>query len=32
MDELARAASPIIKLRDNWVAVDSAVIKRAASG
>jgi superfamily II DNA or RNA helicase len=29
MDELARATSPIIKLRDNWVAVDSAVIKRA---
>ena len=29
MDELARAAGPIIKLRDNWVAVDSAVIKRA---
>jgi superfamily II DNA or RNA helicase len=29
MDELAHATSPIIKLRDNWVAVDSAVIKRA---
>jgi superfamily II DNA or RNA helicase len=29
MDDLARATSPIIKLRDNWVAVDSAVIKRA---
>ena len=29
MDELARATSPIIKLRDNWVAVDSSVIKRA---
>ncbi|HEY0644508.1 MAG TPA: DEAD/DEAH box helicase, partial [Nocardioides sp.] len=29
MDELSRATSPIIKLRDNWVAVDSAVIKRA---
>ncbi len=29
MDELARTTSPIIKLRDNWVAVDSAVIKRA---
>ncbi len=29
MDELARATSPIIRLRDNWVAVDSAVIKRA---
>ncbi|HSU03921.1 MAG TPA: DEAD/DEAH box helicase, partial [Nocardioides sp.] len=29
MDELAHAASPIIRLRDNWVAVDSAVIKRA---
>ena len=29
MDELARTTSPIIKLRDNWVAVDSAVLKRA---
>ena len=29
MDELARAARPIIRLRDNWVAVDSSVIKRA---
>lgn len=29
MDELARTTSPIIKLRDNWVAVDSAVIRRA---
>ncbi|CAM3728731.1 DEAD/DEAH box helicase [Nocardioides zeicaulis] len=29
MDELARTTSPIIKLRDNWVAVDSGVIKRA---
>ncbi|GAB3015180.1 helicase [Nocardioides flavus (ex Wang et al. 2016)] len=29
MDELARTTSPIIRLRDNWVAVDSAVIKRA---
>ena len=29
MDELARTASPIIKLRDNWVAVDSGIIKRA---
>jgi SNF2 family DNA or RNA helicase len=29
MDELARTTSPIIKLRDNWVAVDSAIIKRA---
>ncbi len=29
MDELARATTPIIKLRDNWVAVDSGVIKRA---
>ena len=29
MDELARTASPIIKLRDNWIAVDSSVIKRA---
>ncbi len=29
MDELSRATSPIIKLRDNWVAVDSSVIKRA---
>ena len=29
MDELARTTRPIIKLRDNWVAVDSAVIKRA---
>lgn len=29
MDELARTTTPIIKLRDNWVAVDSQVIKRA---
>ena len=29
MDELARTTSPIIRLRDNWVAVDSGVIKRA---
>ncbi|MDR7252977.1 superfamily II DNA or RNA helicase [Nocardioides sp. BE266] len=29
MDELARATSPIMKLRDNWIAVDSGVIKRA---
>ncbi len=29
MDELARATGPIMKLRDNWVAVDSAVLKRA---
>ena len=29
MDELSRATSPIIKLRDNWIAVDSSVIKRA---
>ncbi|MCD6638702.1 MAG: SNF2-related protein [Nocardioides sp.] len=29
MDELAGATSPIIKLRDNWVAVDSQVLKRA---
>ncbi|WP_374454136.1 DEAD/DEAH box helicase [Nocardioides sp.] len=29
MDELARTTSPVIKLRDNWIAVDSGVIKRA---
>jgi superfamily II DNA or RNA helicase len=29
MDELARTTSPIMRLRDNWVAVDSGVIKRA---
>ncbi len=29
MDDLARTTSPIIRLRDNWVAVDSGVIKRA---
>ncbi|GAA1911230.1 DEAD/DEAH box helicase [Nocardioides hwasunensis] len=29
MDELAHTTSPIIKLRDNWIAVDSGVIKRA---
>lgn len=29
MDELARATSPVIRLRDNWVAVDSALIARA---
>jgi superfamily II DNA or RNA helicase len=29
MDDLAGTTSPIIRLRDNWVAVDSAVIKRA---
>ncbi len=29
MDELAAAATPIIKIRDNWTVVDSAVLKRA---
>ncbi|WP_457208998.1 SNF2 helicase-associated domain-containing protein, partial [Nocardioides sp. P5_C9_2] len=29
MDELATAATPIIKIRDNWTIVDSAVLKRA---
>ena len=29
MDELATAATPIIKIRDNWTVVDSAVLKRA---
>ncbi len=29
MDDLARAATPIIKIRDNWTIVDSAVLKRA---
>ena len=29
MDELARTTTPIMRLRDNWVAVDSAIIKRA---
>ncbi len=29
MDELARTTRPFIKLRDNWVAVDSALVKRA---
>ena len=29
MDELARSTQPIIKLRDNWVALDSALLKRA---
>ena len=29
MDELARTTTPIIRLRDNWVAVDSGVLKRA---
>jgi superfamily II DNA or RNA helicase len=29
MHELARTTRPFIKLRDNWVAVDSAVVKRA---
>ncbi|KRF00783.1 helicase [Nocardioides sp. Soil777] len=29
MDDLATAATPIIKIRDNWTIVDSAVLKRA---
>jgi len=29
MDELARAATPLIKLRDNWVVVDPRVARRA---
>ena len=29
MDELSRATSPIIKIRDNWIVVDSAMLKRA---
>jgi superfamily II DNA or RNA helicase len=29
MDELARAATPVIKIRDNWTIVDSAVLTRA---
>lgn len=29
MDDLARAATPIIKIRDHWTIVDSAVLKRA---
>ncbi|QBX55351.1 DEAD/DEAH box helicase [Nocardioides seonyuensis] len=29
MDALAHSTAPIIKLRDNWVAVDSGVLKRA---
>ncbi len=29
MDELARAASPIIKLRDNWLVVDPRMARRA---
>ncbi len=29
MDDLARTTRPIIRLRDNWVAVDSGVLKRA---
>ena len=29
MDQLAGAATPIIKLRDNWVVVDPAMLKRA---
>ncbi|MFS3127585.1 DEAD/DEAH box helicase [Nocardioides sp. Bht2] len=29
MDQLAEAAQPIVKLRDQWLVVDSAVLKRA---
>ncbi|WP_310529958.1 SNF2 helicase-associated domain-containing protein, partial [Nocardioides sp.] len=29
MDQLAGAASPIIKIRDNWTVVDPAMLKRA---
>jgi hypothetical protein len=29
MDQLARAASPIIKLRDNWMVVDPRMARRA---
>ena len=29
MDDLARAATPIIKIRDHWTVVDSTVLKRA---
>ena len=29
MDDLARAATPVIKIRDNWTIVDSAVLARA---
>jgi superfamily II DNA or RNA helicase len=29
MDELAHATAPVIKIRDNWTVVDSALIKRA---
>ena len=29
MDELARAATPIIKLRDNWMVVDPRMARRA---
>ncbi|CUR60365.1 SNF2-related protein [metagenome] len=29
MDELARAATPIIKLRDNWMVVDPVMARRA---
>ncbi|MFC6154521.1 DEAD/DEAH box helicase [Nocardioides yefusunii] len=29
MDELARATTPMIRLRDNWVVVDPTVAKRA---
>ena len=29
MDELAHATSGVIRIRDNWIVVDSAVIKRA---
>ena len=29
MDQLAGAATPIIKIRDNWTVVDPAMLKRA---
>jgi hypothetical protein len=29
MDDLARAATPVIRIRDHWTVVDSAVLKRA---
>ena len=29
MDELASAASPIVKIRENWTVVDPAMLKRA---
>ena len=32
MDQLAVAASPVLKLRGSWTVVDPAIARKAASG